>query len=49
MKKFEETGVVLNIESPVHQRFARSAVNITIVSESATEDPNVSISLCYRN
>ena len=43
MKKFEETGVVTNIERPVHHRFARSAENIAIVSESVAEDPNVSI------
>ena len=43
MKKFEETGVVTNIERPVHHRFARSAENIAIISESVAEDPNVSI------
>ena len=43
VKKFEETDLVTNIERPVHHRFARSAQNITIVSESAAEDPNVSI------
>ena len=43
VKKFEETGMVTNIERPVHHRFACSAINIAIVSESAGEDPNVSI------
>ena len=36
--KFEETGVVTNIERPVHHRFARSAKNIAFVSESVAED-----------
>ena len=43
MKKFEKAGVFTNIERPVHHRFARSAKNIAIESESAVEDPNVSI------
>ena len=43
MKKFEETGVLTNIERPVPQRFARSAENICIVSESVAENLNVSI------
>ena len=43
MKKFEETGVVTNIERHVHNRFVGSAENITIVSESVFEEPNVSI------
>ena len=43
MKKFEENGVVTNIVRHVHYRFAHSAENIAIVSESFTEDPNVSI------
>ena len=38
VKKFEETGVVTNIERPVHHCFARSAENITIVSEGFAED-----------
>ena len=42
-KKFEETGVVTRIERPVHHHFARFAENITMVSESVAEDPNVSI------
>ena len=41
VKKFEETGMVTNIEIPVHHRFARSAENIVIVSESIAEGPNV--------
>ena len=41
MKKFEETGVVANIERPLHNRFAE---NIATVSESVAEDPDVSIS-----
>ena len=43
MKKFEETGLDTNIERPVNHRFARSAENIAIASESVAEDPNVSI------
>ena len=34
VKKFEETGVVTNIERPQHHRFASSAENIAIVCES---------------
>ena len=41
VKKFEESGVVTNIERPVHHRFARSAEIIAIVSESIAEDPIV--------
>ena len=43
VKKFEEAGVVTNIERPVHHRFPRFAENITIVSQSVAEDTNVSI------
>ena len=43
MKKFEATGVVTNIERPVHHRFARSAENIAFLSDHVAEDPNVSI------
>ena len=42
-KKFKATGVVTNIEKPVHHRFARPAEYITILSESVAEDPNVLI------
>ena len=42
VKKFEETGVLANIERHKHHRFVRSAENIAIVSESIAEDPNVS-------
>ena len=35
--------MVTNIESPLHNRFARSNENIAIVSESIAEDPIVSI------
>ena len=38
VKKFEETGVVTNVERPVDHRCARSAENIAIVSESVAED-----------
>ena len=41
MKKFEETGVVTNIERLVHHRFAPSSENIAIVS--VAKDPNLSI------
>ena len=43
VQRFEETGVVTNIERPVYHCFARSCENIAIVSESITEDPNVLI------
>ena len=39
MKKFEETGVITNIERPVNNRFARSAENMAIISESIAYDP----------
>ena len=45
VKKFEETGVVTNIERPVHYRFASSAENIAIINESIVKDPNASITL----
>ena len=32
VKKLKETGVIANIERPVHHRFAGSAENIAIVS-----------------
>ena len=35
--------MVTNIERPVHHRFARSAENITIVSDSIAKDSNVTI------
>ena len=41
VKKFEETGVITNIERPVHYCFACSAENIAIASESIAEGPNV--------
>ena len=41
MKNFEETGVVANIQRPVHHSFARFAENIAIVGESVPEDLNV--------
>ena len=41
VKKFEETEVIINIERPVHYRFARFAENITTVSDSIAEDSNV--------
>ena len=40
-KKFVETEVVISIRRPVHYRFACSAENIAIVSESAAQDPNM--------
>ena len=36
-------GEVINIERPVHHRFARSVGNIAIVSESVAVDSRVSI------
>ena len=54
VKKFEETGVVTNIERRVHHRFAHPVENIGIVNETVAEDPNVLIpyrsqelGLCY--
>ena len=45
VQKFEETGVIINIERPVHHHcFACSAKNSAIVSESVAEDWNVLIS-----
>ena len=35
--------MVTYIERLVHHRFARSAENIAIISESVAEEPNVSI------
>ena len=43
VQKFEETGVLTNIERPVHHRFVHSAENTAIVSESVAEAPKVSI------
>ena len=43
MKKFEETGVVTNIDGPAHHRLAGSAENIAVVGESVAKHPNVSI------
>ena len=40
VKKFEETGMVTNIERPVHYH---SAENIAVVSESVAEDSNMLI------
>ena len=37
VKKFEESEVVTNIERTVYHRFARSAENIAIVSESVAD------------
>ena len=48
VKKFKETGMVTNIERPVHHRSGRSAENIAIVSKSVAEDPKVSISRCFQ-
>ena len=39
VQKFKETGVVTNIEKPVHQRFTRFTENITIVSASVRSTP----------
>ena len=41
--KFEETGVLINIDRQVNHRFARSAENNAIISESVAQDRNVSI------
>ena len=43
VKKFEENGVITNMERPVHYCFACFAENIAIVSESVAKDPNVSV------
>ena len=42
VEKLKETGMV-NIERPVHYRFARSAENIAVVCESIAEEPNAPI------
>ena len=49
VKKFEETGLPIDIEKPVHHRFVRSAEHIAIVSESVGEDSNVSILVVLRS
>ena len=41
VKKFEDIGVVTNIERHGHHRYARSTENIDIVSESVVQNPNV--------
>ena len=46
--KFEETGVVTNIERPMHYHCARFASNITIVSENLAEDTHVSFPRPYQ-
>ena len=43
MKKFGNTGVDSNIGTPVRHRFAYSAENIAIASESIAKYPNMSI------
>ena len=43
MNKFEEAGVVTNIERPMYHRVACAAENIAIVSERVADDPNLSI------
>ena len=37
--------MITNVEMPVHHRFAHSAGNITIVSESVAEDPHLDLHL----
>ena len=37
VKKFEETGMVSNIDRPMHHRIARAAENIAIVNENSQE------------
>ena len=49
VEEFEKTELFTNIERTVHHRFARSAENIAIVSESLAEDPNVSITRRSQN
>ena len=43
VRKFEETGSVIDIARPVHHRNIRSAENIAVVAQSVEEDPNLSI------
>ena len=45
VRKFEEAEGFTNIEKPVHDCFAHSAENISIVSEFVAEDLNVLIPL----
>ena len=47
MKKFEEVGVVTNIQRPVHHRLARSADYNAIANESVVEDPNQELGPSY--
>ena len=42
VKKFDEAGVIVNTEKPVHRQFTRSSENIAIVSESVAEDTSFS-------
>ena len=42
-RKFEETGSVADIVTPVHHRNVRSAENIAAVAASVEDEPNVSI------
>lgn len=43
VRKFEQTGSVVDIVTPVHHRNVRSTENIAAVAASVEEDPNVSI------
>ena len=43
VRKFEETGMVKNIERPVHHSYALSVENVAIVIESVAVESNVSI------
>ena len=41
-QKFEETGSVGNVKTPVHARTARTAENIAAVRDSVAEEPSTS-------
>ena len=42
MRKFQQTGSVGNVKTPVHARPVRSAVNISVVCDSVAEEPPTS-------
>jgi transposase len=43
IKKFEETGLIMDSKLPVHHRTSRSLDSIAAVSESVAESPGTSI------
>jgi transposase len=43
IKKFEETGSIMDTKSPLRHRTGRSLANIAAVSESVADNPGTSI------